>query len=315
LMAYDGQRGEAWREWRQALRDKIWELLGMERHTLEVADVERIRTDLVSGVERTKIILPGSDGLRLPAYVMVPAEIREPLPALLVYPGTGTIRQTAGLERSARSASALALAQAGYVTITVEQRGYGELAGADHNTLDNVARLIGRSWLGMAIEDGLRALDYLQGRPDVKPDHLGITGLGLGGGLALYTAALDERVRALVVENFLGGERDPGILMGQCCHFVPGLRRYAELSDVARLVVPRPALYAYPKGYAITQSARQMFDQMRMSYEAFKCPDRTRFVEHDNSEPYGSTGARAWFDRWLVEEEETGVLLWAPREE
>jgi dienelactone hydrolase len=309
-MAYQGERGDAWRDWRGALRAKVGNLLGLSYVPAHQVEVETIESVAVSGVEREKILLQAGDGIQLPAYVMYPAEAEGPRPALLVYPGHGTIQQTAGIEHSRHRGNALALAQAGYVTITVEERGFGELGDVDHISLDNVARLVGRTWLGMTIEDGLRALDYLQTRPDVKPTHLGVTGLGLGGGLALYTAALDERVRAVVIENYLGGGIDPLVVHAHGCDFVPGLRRYAELSDVARTIVPRP----YPRGRSSTAVARGWFDKMRPSYELFLCPDRTRFVEHESGDSYDSMIAQSWFERWLIEEQDTSVLLWAPRE-
>ncbi|MBN1201464.1 MAG: acetylxylan esterase, partial [Anaerolineae bacterium] len=227
-MAYSGQRGDEWRAWRSDLRDKLWELLGM---TLPTGDVEASIDEQVvlSGVERVRLLITAADGLQLPAYLMRPADVDEPLPALLVYPGHGTIRQTAGLDDSPHRANALALAQAGFVTLTVEARGIGELGQIDHLALDSIARLVGRTWLGMVLEDGQRALDYLQSRPDVKPEHLGVTGLGLGGGLALYTAALDERARVVVIENYVGGNIHPMPVLGHGCDFVPNLRRYAEL--------------------------------------------------------------------------------------
>jgi dienelactone hydrolase len=314
-MAYSGQRGAEWRSWRQALRDKVWELLGMAYRPADQVQVEIGETCLCSGVERIRIQLTAEDGLVIPGYVMRPPDLTEPAPTLLVYPGHGTIRQTAGLERSPHSANALALAQAGYVTITLEGRGLGELKQVDHVALDNIARLVGRTWLGMILEDGLRALDYLLTRPDVKASHLGVTGLGLGGGMALYTAALDERVRVVVIENYLGGDIEPAIVSGHGCDFVPSLRRYAELSDVARLIVPRPLLFAYPKGRPTTAIARVAYDKMRPSYEVFRCPDRTNFIEHDKGGDYNGAVARAWFDRWLVEEEDTSVLLRAPTED
>jgi hypothetical protein len=313
-LAYGGQRGDDWREWRGQLRAKIGELLGLTYKPADSVPVGMVETSLVSGVQRDKILMTAADGLQLPAYVMRPVDVEGPLPALLVYPGHGTIQQTAGREYSLHHANALALAQAGYVTITVEERGFGELGQVDHVVLDNIARLIGRTWLGMTIEDGLRALDYLQTRPDVKPEHLGVTGLGVGGGLALYTAALDERIRAVVIENYWGGGIDPLAVLGHGCDFVPCVRRFANLSDVARLIVPRPVLFAYPKGRSTTPAARAFFDKMRPSYEVFSCPDRTNFIEHDKGDEYAGTGARHWFDRWLAEEEDTSVLLWAPRE-
>jgi dienelactone hydrolase len=313
-MAYQGQRGEAWREWRAALRAKLAELLSLTYLPTDRAPVEIVETNMIRGVEQVKIRLEAADGLILPGYVMYPEDRTEALPGLLVYPGHGTIRQTAGLEPSPHKNNALALAQAGYVTLTLEARGIGELGQVDHIALDNVARLLGRTWLTMTIEDGLRALDYLQSRDDVDPTRLGATGFGLGGGLALYTAALDERVRAVVVQNYLGGDIDPVAVYGHGCDFVPNLRRYAETSDIARLVVPRPVLYAYPDELATTRAARVWWDKMRPTYEVFRCPDRTNFVAHEKGAVFRRVMTRNWFDRWLVEEPDTSVLLWAPRE-
>lgn len=314
VMAYAGQRGAAWRQWRQDLHAKLIELLQLDYTPTSAVSVEEGETSLISGVLRTSLRIEAGDGLWLPAYRMAPVDQNEPLPGLIVFAGHGTIRQTAGLVESAHRSNALALAQAGYVTLTIEARGVGELGQADHVTLDNVARLIGRSWLAMVLEDGLRGIDYLRSLPIVKADRLGATGLGLGGGLALYLAALDERIRALVVQHYLGGGIDPLAVQGHGCDFVPGLWRWAQLSDVARLVVPRPALYVYSQGRSATHIARSWFDRTRPAYEQMGCPDRTNFVEGTDGVRYYRRFARNWFERWLVEEEDTSVLLWAPRE-
>ncbi len=314
-LEYTGQRGDEWRAWRSTVREKIWELLGASYVPAGRVEVEIQDRALISGVERSRILMTAADGLRLPGYIMRPADLKEPTPALLVYPGHGVIQQTAGLEYSLQRANALALAQAGYVTLTIEERGFGELSRADHVALDNIARLVGRTWLGITLEDGLRALDYLQTRDDVMPDHLGVTGLGLGGGLALYSAALDERIRAVVIENYLGGDIDLLHVLGHGCDFVPSLRRFVQLSDVMRAVAPRPALYVYPRGRETTRLAHAAWDGARPSYEVFGIPDRTRFVEHDKGDRFVRTVAKNWFDRWLAEEPDTEVLLWAPRED
>jgi dienelactone hydrolase len=313
-MTYRGQRGDALREWRATLRGKVHELLDVRYTPVDHVPVEVLETNVIRGVEQVKIHLEAADGQILPGYLMSPVDRAGQLPGLLIYPGHGTIRQTAGLEPSPHKYNALALAQAGFVTLTIEERGFGELGQVDHLTLDNIARLLGQTWLGIVLGDGLRALDYLQSRDDVRPAHLGATGLGLGGGLALYTAALDERVRAVVVQNYLGGDIDPVAVQGHGCDFVPGLRRYADLSDVARLIVPRPALYAYPEAVTTTRAAHVWFDKVRPLYEAIGCPDRTNFIEHEKGAVYRRVMARGWFERWLAEEDDTSVLLRAPRE-
>jgi dienelactone hydrolase len=313
-MTYEGQRGDEWREWQVALRAKVKELLNLNYQPAEQILVESVETAQVSGVERAKIRLQAADGLMLPAYVTYPTEREGLLPALLVYPGHGTIKQTVGLDNSRHHANALALAQAGYVTLTVEGRGLGELGQVNHTDLDSIARLLGRTWMTSILEDGMRALDYLQSRLDVDPRRIGVTGLGLGSGLALYTAALDERVLSVVVENYFGGGIDLLAVRGHSCDFIPGLRRYADVSDIGRLVMPRPVLYAYPREANITMLARSWFDKVRPSYEVFRCPDRTNFIAHDDGDNYNSLLARNWFDRWLVEEDDPTNLLHAPAE-
>jgi len=313
-MTYQGQHGDAWRTWRSALRGKIWELLALRYTPAEYVPAQEVERAVISGVERVRVEFEAADGLIIPAYCMAPVDQREPLPVLLVFPGHGTIQQTAGMLDSPHKSNALALAQEGFVTFTFEERGFGELGQADHVQLDSLARLLGRSWLSMVLEDSFRALDYLQKRADVAPDRIGATGYGLGGGLALYLAALDERVRAAVIENYVGGGIDPLGTGSHSCDYIPGLRRYAELSDVARLVVPRPALYVYPRGVHSTALARAWFHGVRPTYEAFACPDRTNFIEHGDGNRFKRLLARTWFERWLKEELDTSVLLWAPRE-
>ena len=72
-------------------------------------------------------------------------------------------------------------------------------------------------------------------------------------------------------------------------------------------------LYAYPRARASTSIAKQTFDRMRPIYEEFSCPDRTGFYDHDPGDELTPLAA-TWFERWLIEEDDTDVLLWAPRE-
>ncbi|WP_417649362.1 alpha/beta hydrolase, partial [Enterobacter hormaechei] len=48
------------------------------------------------------------------------------------------------------------------------------------------------------IWDLQRVVDYLLTRPDVDPARIGIIGHSLGGKMALYGAAFDPRIKAVV---------------------------------------------------------------------------------------------------------------------
>ena len=61
----------------------------------------------------------------------------------------------------------------------------------------NIPQLIDHSRQG--ILDVRRSLDYLQKRPDIDPDRLGIAGISLGGIFAPLAAGVDPRIKDLLV--------------------------------------------------------------------------------------------------------------------
>jgi len=49
-----------------------------------------------------------------------------------------------------------------------------------------------------AIFNHIRSVDFLQGRPDVDPERIGVIGHSLGGHSAMYVAAFDTRLKVIV---------------------------------------------------------------------------------------------------------------------
>jgi dienelactone hydrolase len=48
------------------------------------------------------------------------------------------------------------------------------------------------------VTDTIRAIDYLQTRPDVDPERIGMMGISMGGMNTWLTAAADPRVKVAV---------------------------------------------------------------------------------------------------------------------
>ena len=63
-----------------------------------------------------------------------------------------------------------------------------------HSILGVGATLLGRNTATFRVWDGMRALDYLQSRPEIDPKRIGCTGNSGGGTLTSYLMALDERI-------------------------------------------------------------------------------------------------------------------------
>jgi pimeloyl-ACP methyl ester carboxylesterase len=66
----------------------------------------------------------------------------------------------------------------------------------EHTMVGLSSALLGENVAQYRIWDGMRVIDYLQGRPDILPDKIGCTGNSGGGTETAYLMALDDRIVA-----------------------------------------------------------------------------------------------------------------------
>ena len=66
-----------------------------------------------------------------------------------------------------------------------------------HGVAGDPMYLTGANFGGFRIFDAMRALDYLQSRPEIDPKRLGVTGTSGGGWESLWLAAIDPRIKAV----------------------------------------------------------------------------------------------------------------------
>jgi cephalosporin-C deacetylase-like acetyl esterase len=124
--------------------------------------------------------------------------------------------------------------------------------------------MLGRPLLGGQVYDALRALDYLRSRSDVG-DVVSLLGDGSHGVIALYAAALDERVRRVAVRRTVTDYRSLAVAERYTQPFgiyAYGLLREFDLPDVARAVGPRSVLVldpVSPRGEAADAAATNLY--------------------------------------------------------
>src|SRR5262249_4024187 len=138
----------------------------------------------------------------VPAIVAKPRAGAQPLPAIICLPGTnGTRRHLVDpilqLSQFPRTGWARALAGQGYITLSLDYRGS---PAREQNIYTEAVRtqLEGNSYMGLLVHEVMRAVDYLQTRPDVDRTRIGITGFSLGWAMSWYAAAADERLSVVV---------------------------------------------------------------------------------------------------------------------
>ena len=323
---FRGTTQAEWETWHTEFRERLWDLLGVGDRPWQRYGPDELKAEIeertqIDGLWRELIWLntdedrsaePSSraqaegrsrQSLHVPVYLFLPAEANEPRPAIVVFPGHGTIAQTAGLEKSYQRANALELARAGFVTLTMELRGFGRLGAMGHLQIDAAARLVGRTWYGLLVQDGMRAIDYLLTRPEVDPARIGATGIGAGGALTMYTAALDNRVQVALVNSYLGKYVVTSLNEEHCpCNDISGILRYAEMGDVAALIGPRPVMFVNGRrDPATSPAARGSFAIVRQVYRFLGVTQRAKLIEPEKMGHYFDHQlAISWFRRWLA---------------
>jgi fermentation-respiration switch protein FrsA (DUF1100 family) len=162
-----------------------------------------------------------SDGVECAAFLGIPKSAAAGARAAVVL-GHGF-----GVRKESLITEAEHLTAAGFVTLAIDYRTFGESAGAPRGTLFPLNQ----------VEDFRNAITYLQHREEVDPQRIGIWGASFGGGIVIMTAAVDRRVRAVVaMAPIVNGRR--------WLEFVWGGSRFEQLRDL----VEADRIACYPSG-------------------------------------------------------------------
>jgi hypothetical protein len=124
-----------------------------------------------------------SAGLKCAGDLYLPegAQAGANLPGIVIGHGFSFVKE--GLVEQGK-----ALAAAGFVTLAIDYRTFGRSEGEPRGQLFPLEEA----------EDYRNAISYLQARPEVDPDQIGIWGTSFAGGLVMYVGAVDRRVKAVV---------------------------------------------------------------------------------------------------------------------
>ncbi len=250
-------RREDWLNWQREFRQTMGQLfqfppLPADAGSTPTQSVLVSQEDL-GGIRRVEYRLKGK-GTDIPVILHLPGS-SEPIAGVLVIPGhvkagESGLDQLSDQQESYHNSAALRLAQAGFATLAVELRGFGRLGPPEHPEHRQVAYnsiLAGQFYKALIVEDLRVAIDFLATRPEVDTQRLGITGVSLGGELAVAYAGLDERIRAIVVQSYggaVGNFRAYGATSRQAhyCHIIPGSGTLYPQEAIFGLLAPRPTL-------------------------------------------------------------------------
>lgn len=247
------------------------------------------------------------------AELYIPKNIKTPAPAILFTHGhfeDNSLFKQAPDKGGAANFHAIEHAKAGFITLSIENRGTGYFRGQQgFNQIEyiNYELLNERSFVAIAIKDAEKALAYLRSRIEVDTQRIGVAGVSLGGELAGFIGARNPDIRAVVISGFLTTYQ--GMLVRTSVHdlFWPGiLRRVGEYPQIVSVIAPRPLLIQqgnqdaefYTEGYR-RHNADNAYSYVRNIYDILGVPFAINRYIFEGGHVYQNANSIEFFKRHL----------------
>jgi dienelactone hydrolase len=242
-----------------------------------------LSSSVKAGYKVREVEISSTAGRRIRVIVTVPTSQDGPWPAVVCIGGHGSnlyspyTTETVAKQDARVRADAIyrgfgtALARRGYVTIstTVSQ----------HEVFEE-----GRLLMGERLWDLMRCVDYIESLPGADRARIGCAGLSLGGEMAMWLGAMDERIAATVSAGFLTTMDQMEQNHCMCWKF-PGLRHLVDFADIYALIAPRPlqcqnGLLEPPSQFQVPLARRAM-EEIRMAYRDRGRPESVVLDVHE----------------------------------
>jgi len=239
---------EDWLAKKDEYRRQLREMLGIDplppRTDLKATKTGEFEHE---GVIVENMHFQSKPGLYVTANLYRPKVIEKPLPTILYVCGHA-VKDKDGVRYGNKAGyehHGMWYAKHGFVCLVIDTVQLGEIVGEHHGTYSK-----DRLWwwsrgytpAGVEAWAGIRALDYLETRPEVDKTRFGVTGRSGGGAYSWWIAALDERIKAAAPTAGITTLRNhvvDGCVEGHCdCMFMVNTYRW-DYDKVAALVAPR----------------------------------------------------------------------------
>lgn len=313
---------EAWEKKRPELRQQFLDMMGLWPLPPKT-DLKATITGTVEGDGFTveKLHFQSVPGLYVTANLYVPKSAsRRKYPTVLYVCGHENVVENGvsyGSKVSYQYHPAW-FASHGYVCLILDTNELAEIRGDHHGTYSRGMwwwQARGYTPAGVELWNAIRALDYLETRPEVDAGRIGVTGRSGGGATSWWVGAADERVKAIVP---VAGITDlyshlceapslrlkDGVIAGHCdCMYAVNTYRW-DFAQVAALCAPRALLLGnsdaddiFPvKGY------RNVAAKAAKVYALYGAEDKFQLLETKG--PHKDTpelhfGINRWMNRWL----------------
>ena len=313
-MAY---KCESIEEWKKTAREKLSELLGMDKFTKVPPEVDIEYTEQKDGFTETRFTFQSEAGYRVPCHLLIPDEVEKP-PVMICLQGhsngmhisLGTPKfegDEVSISGGDRDFCVRAVKE-GYASIAMEQRNFGELSVFESKPRCQRpamnALLIGRTTIGERVWDTSRLIDVLETGFSDKVDVHNICCMGnSGGGTATaYIAALEDRVVLAMPSCAMATFKDSIVSIEHCvCNYVPNIVNYFDMGDLIAMSYPKFYIQVSGKEDNIfpISAAEEAFEKGKSAYKKEGREDRCTLIKGNGGHRFYADDAWPFVHKYI----------------
>lgn len=307
--SYDGENYD---KWKKEARQKLSDLLGMDKFDLCDSDMQVEFEEKHEGFTETRFTFQSEEGYRVPCHLWLPDGIENPPIVICLQGHSKGMHVSLGRpkfegEEAVISGGdrdfAVQAIREGFAAVAMEQRNLGETSlgpgriSCKEGSMN--ALLMGRTAMAERVWDVSRLIDVLEKHfaDKVDLDNLCCMGNSGGGTTTTYAAALEDRIKLAMPSCSNSTYKDSIGRIDHCtCNYIPNIGNVFEMSDLIAMSYPK--CYIQVNGVSDNlfpiEGAKQVFADGKRVWEEHGEADK---IEH----VIGGEGHRFYADAsWPV---------------
>jgi len=313
---------DEWEQQRKDIKERLFSTIGTPPVNRNTSAIEVQNKEILENYVRSKITYCVGAEETITAYLLTPKEMENQGPAILAL--HQTVRsgkdEVVGLDGHQDYAYGHDLAEKGYIVLAPDYLTAGERVYPNKESFDSgpfYEQYENWSIVGKNLEDTKSAVDVLHSLEYVDKNKIGIIGHSLGGHNAIFSAALDDRIKVAVSncgfsvfseeEERLEWSLEEGYI------YIPKLRKFFlenidppfELHEVAALIAPRPWLNIsayYDMAYGNQGFLAEVGTLLYQVFSLYDASNSFGYYMHGNNHSFPKSArslSYEWLDRYL----------------
>ncbi len=306
---FPGYTKAEWLEKADALRQQIRVANGL----IPAHEPTPLKAEIFGKIEREdysveKVYFEPFPGFFTTGNLYRPLGKSGPFPGIVSPHGHWSRGRLENIERGSIPGRCINFAKQGYVIFAYDMLGYNDSGKQIEHRYGGASEgLWGLSAMGLQLQNGISAIDFLQNLPDVDAERIGCTGASGGGTQTFILTAVDERVKVSAPVNMISATMQGGCL----CENAPNLRLDVSNLEIGALMAPRPLLLVSATGDWTVKTPTVEYPAIRSIYEHFNAADKVHQVQVDAEHNYNRESREAvyaWFAKWFLGAEDVSAF-------